>query len=76
MTKVIFFAKIQRVKTSRKVRFLSKIKTEMSAIAAIALIENLHELRIDGHHLIEKKEKSLIDVLNWQNVCFRPHPKY
>ena len=47
----------------------------MSAIAAIALIENLHELRIDGHHLNEKKEKSLIDV-NWQNACFRPHPMY
>ena len=28
MTKVIFSAKIQRVKTFRKVRFLSKIKTE------------------------------------------------
>jgi hypothetical protein len=39
----------------------------ITIIAAIALIENdhvvttEHELGIDGHHLIEKKEKCLID---------------
>ena len=39
----------------------------ITVIAAIALIENdhfvtmEHEIAVDGHHLIEKKEKSLID---------------
>ena len=47
----------------------------ITVIAAIALIENdhvvtmEHELWVDGHHLMEKKEKSLIDV-NGKTLVF------
>ena len=40
------------------------------------VVTTTHELRIDGHHLIEKKQRTMDQYMYCNNRYFGRHPKY